>query len=80
VAQIAEFLTLGALAGLVAATGATVIGYVLADRTFNIPFGWNPWIWLIGIGGGAIGVAFAGWLGTRGTLRQTPLAVLRQLG
>ena len=79
-AQVAEFLALGGLAGLVAAAGATAIGYFLADRTFNIPFGWNPWIWLIGIGGGAIGVAVAGWLGTRGTLRQPPLAVLRQFG
>jgi putative ABC transport system permease protein len=79
-AQVAEFLALGALAGLVAATGATVIGYILADRTFNIPFGWNPWIWVIGIGGGAACVAVAGWLGTRGTLRRAPLAVLRQLG
>ncbi|MEO8738873.1 MAG: FtsX-like permease family protein [Casimicrobiaceae bacterium] len=78
-AQVAEFLTLGALAGLLAATGATVISYVLAERTFQIPFHWNPWIWLIGIGGGAIGVAIAGWLGTRGTVRQPPLTVLRQL-
>ena len=79
-AQVAEFLTLGALAGLVGAGGATAVGYVLADRVFQIPFGWNPWVWLIGIVGGALGVALAGWLGTRATLRQPPLAVLRQLG
>ena len=79
-AQIAEFVTLGGLAGMVGAGGATAIGYVLADRVFQIPFGWNPWVWLIGIAGGAIGVALAGWLGTRGTLRQPPLAVLRQVG
>ncbi len=79
-AQIAEFLTLGGLAGMVGAGGATVIGYFLADRVFQIPFGWNPWMWLVGIAGGAIGVALAGWLGTRGTLRTPPLAVLRQVG
>jgi putative ABC transport system permease protein len=78
-AQAAEFVALGGLAGLVAAAGATAIGYVLADRVFLIPFGWNPWVWLLGIAGGAAGVAIAGWLGTRGTLRQPPLAVLRQL-
>jgi len=78
-AQVAEFLALGALAGLVAAAGATAIGYVLADRTFLIPFSWNPWVWLLGVAGGAVGVALAGWLGTRATLRQPPLAVLRQL-
>ncbi len=79
-AQIAEFLLLGAIAGLVAATGATAIGYVLADRVFNIPFSANALLWLYGIAGGAIAVTIAGWLGTRSTVRQPPLAVLRQLG
>jgi putative ABC transport system permease protein len=78
-AQIAEFLAIGALAGVLAAAGATIIGYVLAGRAFQIPFHWNPWVWLIGIVGGAIGVAIAGWFGTRSTLRQPPLLVLRQL-
>jgi putative ABC transport system permease protein len=76
---VAEFIALGGLAGLVAAAGATAIGYVLADRVFLIPFGWNPWVWLFGVAGGALGVALAGWLGTRATLKQSPLAVLRQL-
>jgi putative ABC transport system permease protein len=80
VAQLAEFLALGTLAGLVAAGGATATAYVLADRVFHIPFGWNPWLWVIGIVGGALGVAAAGWIGTRRTLRQPPLALLRQFG
>ena len=79
-AQIAEFLVLGSLAGLLAAAGATVIGYVLSDRVFQIPFSASPWVWLYGIGGGAVTVTLAGWLGTRGTMRQPPLAVIRQLG
>ena len=79
-AQLAEFLALGMLAGLVAAGGATATAYVLADRVFHIPFGWNGWLWVIGIVGGALGVAAAGWLGTRATLRQPPLALLRQFG
>jgi putative ABC transport system permease protein len=79
-AQVAEFLVLGALAGLLAAAGATATGYVLADRVFQIPFGWNPALWLIGIVGAAACVALAGWLGTRSTLRQPPLAALRETG
>jgi putative ABC transport system permease protein len=63
---------------LLAAAGATAIGYVLADRVFQIPFGWNPALWLIGVVGAAICVAVAGWLGTRSTLRQPPLAALRE--
>jgi putative ABC transport system permease protein len=79
-AQVAEFLVLGALAGLLAAAGATAVGWVLADRVFNIPFSANPLVWAYGIVGGATCVTIAGWLGTRGTLRQPPLAVIRQLG
>jgi putative ABC transport system permease protein len=77
-AQVAEFVALGAVAGLLAAAGATATGYVLADRVFQIPFGWNPALWLIGVVGAAICVAVAGWLGTRSTLRQPPLAALRE--
>jgi putative ABC transport system permease protein len=77
-AQVAEFLALGAVAGLLAAAGATAIGYFLADRVFQIPFSWNPLLWLIGIVGAAGCVAAAGWLGTRSTLRQPPLAALRE--
>jgi len=79
-AQVAEFLLLGALAGLVGAAGATAIGWLLADRVFNIPFSGNPLLWLYGIGGGALAVTLAGWFGTRATVREPPLTVLRQLG
>ncbi len=78
-AQIAEFLVLGALAGLLAAAGATAVGYVLSDRVFQIPFAWNPLVWLYGLGGGAVVVTLAGWLGTRDTARHPPLEVIRQL-
>ncbi len=79
-AQMAEFLVLGALAGLLAAGGATAIGWVLADRVFQIPFAANPLVWVYGLLGGALSVTLAGWLGTRGTASQPPLAVIRQLG
>ena len=79
-AQIAEFLLVGALAGLVAAAGATAIGWALSDRVFKVPFEANPLVWLWGVGGGAIAVTLAGWLGTRNIVRQPPLAVIRQLG
>jgi len=79
-AQIAEFLLLGALAGIVAAAGATATGWALADRVFKIPFEANPMVFLYGLLGGAVAVTLAGWLGTRSTARQPPLAIIRQLG
>jgi len=36
-------------------------------------------VWLYGIVGGGVCVTLAGWLGTRSTLRQPPIAVIRQL-
>jgi putative ABC transport system permease protein len=78
--QIAEFLLLGALAGTVAAAGATATGWALAERVFKIPFEANPMVWVYGILVGAVAVTLAGWLGTRSTTRQPPLAVIRQLG
>jgi putative ABC transport system permease protein len=77
--QVAEFLLLGALAGLVAAVGATAIGWALADRVFKIPFEANPLVFAYGLFGGALAVTLAGWLGTRATTRQPPLAVIRNL-
>ena len=79
-AQLSEFLLLGALSGLVAAGGATAVGWALAERVFKIPFEANPLVWLYGLVGGALAVTLAGWLGTRATVRQPPLAVMRQLG
>jgi putative ABC transport system permease protein len=79
-AQVAEFLVLGILSGLLAAAGATAVGYFLSDRVFQIPFSANPMVWVYGLAGGAICVTLAGWLGTRGTVRHPPLEVIRQLG
>jgi putative ABC transport system permease protein len=79
-AQATEFLILGALAGLLGAAGATAIGWALAEHVFNIRFSGNALVWLYGIAGGALAVLFAGWLGTRSTVNEPPLTVLRQLG
>jgi putative ABC transport system permease protein len=79
-AQATEFLLLGALAGLLGAAGATAIGWALAEHVFNIRFSGNALVWLYGIAGGAIAVTLAGWLGTRATVNEPPLTVLRQLG
>jgi putative ABC transport system permease protein len=74
---LAEFLTLGLLAGLVGAIAATATGAALALEVFDISYRINPWLWLLGAGGGAAGVGFAGWLGTRGVLDHPPVDSLR---
>jgi putative ABC transport system permease protein len=78
-AQAAEFLAIGALAGLLASIGATVLGYVLATRVLNVPYAVDPWVWLAGLAGGTGGVLLAGLLGTRRILRTPPMEIFRRL-
>ncbi|MBI2295431.1 MAG: ABC transporter permease [Betaproteobacteria bacterium] len=79
-AHLAEFTVIGAVAGFVAATGATGLGYFLAQRFLQIDYAPDPAVWLIGTAGGALGVAAAGYLGTRRVLTVAPLKVLRAIG
>ena len=76
-AQLTEFATIGMLAGFVAALGASGAGYALSTKLLNLPFGFSPGLWITGIVLGGVGVAFAGWLGTRKALSPPPLQVLR---
>ena len=46
----------------------------------GIRFTGNALVWVYGIVGGAAAVTLAGWLGTRSTVNEPPLTVLRQLG
>lgn len=78
--QLTEFALIGLLAGSVAALSATGLAYVLATQVFHLPYQFNPWLWIVALAAGGVGVTLAGWLGTRGVLRQPPLLTLRQLG
>jgi putative ABC transport system permease protein len=75
--QAAEFAVIGALAGLLAAVGATAIGYVLAQKVLNLSYTIDPRVWLAGLLIGAAGVTLTGLLGSARVLRTPPMEVLR---
>jgi putative ABC transport system permease protein len=79
-AYAAEFAVIGAMAGLLAAGGASALGYFLATRLLNLPYTFDPAIWVLGLAIGMIGVGAAGLWFTRRILATPPLASLRQLG
>ena len=79
VLQLAEFLAIGILAGLIASVGALALGAVLSDRVLNVPFTLNWWIPVIGVVGGGVGIAVAGLIGTRQAVDSPPLATIRGL-
>jgi len=77
-AQRIEFLLVGGLAGLLAASGAAALGWALATYQFKFPWVFEPGVWLAGIVTGALCAIIGGWFGLRGVLRHPPLQTLRE--
>ena len=75
----AEFVVLGLLAGVLAAFAASLAGFVLARQVFQLDYTVNAWLWVMGLGGGALGVGLFGILGARFVLNRPPLQSLREL-
>jgi len=75
----AEFLVLGALAGLLAAMGASAVGYLLAENLFDLNYQFDPLLWVLGLVSGALIVGITGTMATRKAVNEPPVSVLRQL-
>jgi putative ABC transport system permease protein len=72
-----EFLAIGLLAGVLAASGATLAGYLLAENLFDLEYRFSPELWLAGP---LLGMLFVGLRGLAATWRvvtRAPLNVLR---
>ncbi|MDX1345561.1 MAG: FtsX-like permease family protein, partial [Sedimenticolaceae bacterium] len=57
---VAEFVTLGALAGLLAGVAATSLAWLFAEQVFKFDYSVNPWIPLVGIVAGILIVGLSG--------------------
>jgi putative ABC transport system permease protein len=75
--QRAEFIVVGALAGLLAALGAQLLGYLLATRVFEFYLDFNMWLIPVGIACGVVCAGVGGWFGLRKVLRRPAIQSLR---
>jgi putative ABC transport system permease protein len=73
-----EFTALGMLAGVLAAIGATLAGWLLAKEVFDLEYAIDPWVWAIGLAAGAVIVGGAGTFAARGVVNHPPITVLRE--
>ncbi|HPR05409.1 MAG TPA: FtsX-like permease family protein [Denitromonas sp.] len=73
-----EFAAMGAAAGALAGIGASLVGWLLAVRVFDMPYAPAPGPVLIGALAGALGVMLVGWMGAGRLLHQSPLQLLRE--
>ncbi|GAB3443086.1 FtsX-like permease family protein [Massilia solisilvae] len=77
-AQRIEFLIVGGLSGVLAASGAAGLGWALATYQLKFPWSFEPGVWAAGLVAGAVCALIGGWLGLRNVLRQPPLQTLRE--
>ena len=73
-----EFTALGMLSGTLAALGATLAGWLLAEKVFHLEYTLDPWVWAIGLAAGAVIVGGAGTFAARNVINHPPISTLRQ--
>jgi putative ABC transport system permease protein len=75
--QRVEFLSMGLLAGLLAAAGAAAIGQLLARLVFDLDLPPNQWLLLAGPVAGVLLLSLNAWLSARKVLSASPALTLR---
>ena len=73
----AEFLAIGLLAGVLAAAGASLAGYLLAHKLFDLEYHFSPELWLAGPILGMLFVGLSGMAATWRVITHAPVNVLR---
>lgn len=73
-----EFVTLGALSGLLAGVAATSLAWLLAENIFKFEYQFDFTVALTGVISGMVIVVIAGILGTRSVLTHPPVKTLRE--
>ena len=76
--QRAELIGVGALAGFLASSAATLVGWLLARQVFEFEWHAPLWVPLAGAVCGALLALAAGWWGLREVLQRPVMQTLRQ--
>ncbi len=74
---LAELAVVGAIAGLIAAAGAAVVGQLLARNVFQLEMPLDVWLFPLATLAGALLAVSIGWLAVRRLLATPPLLALR---
>lgn len=73
----AEFAALGLAAGVLASAGASILAAVVAVQLFQLPYEFNPLVWVVGLTAGVLLVCISGFFAARGAVNAAPADVLR---
>jgi putative ABC transport system permease protein len=73
----AEFAALGAAAGVLASAGASILAAIVAVELFQLPYEFNPLLWVVGVTAGIFLVCISGFFAARGAINSAPVDVLR---
>ncbi len=74
---LSEFITLGALSGLLAGIAASSLAYVLSENVFHIEYQFEVMVAVIGIIAGIVIIGIAGIAGSYSVVSQPPLQTIR---
>ena len=72
-----EFAALGLAAGVLASAGASALAAIVAVKLFELPYEFNPWLWVAGIIAGVTVVCASGFVAARSAINSPPVEVLR---
>jgi putative ABC transport system permease protein len=72
-----EFAALGLAAGVLASAGASILAAIVAIQLFELPYVFNPWLWVAGIVAGVLVVCASGFIAARSAINAPPVDVLR---
>lgn len=77
ISLLSEFSAIGLSAGILAASGASILAWQIASRFFEIPYIFNLLLWLAGIVCGVVLVSLFGYIASRDAIKSPPVNVLR---